>query len=171
MTRDPVTFGVGTTISLDVPPVFSSESVFMMCSTIAGQPNGTSSFGFRFRRDGYARMHLYPGGIQTNTLDPDPNKPATLCVERTSDTDFYYSIIIDEVKNPLGSFALPELAGIVNLHIGAQAFDISPDTFSFDNLQTYKCVRLGGANLDGDEDVDWNDLRVLVDWWFAGIGP
>jgi len=30
------------------------------------------------------------------------------------------------------------------------------------------CGRCGGANLDGDKNVDWNDLRELSDLWLAG---
>jgi len=33
------------------------------------------------------------------------------------------------------------------------------------------CGRCGGANLTCDGDVDWNDLRVLTDWWLAGTEP
>ncbi len=136
MTTDYVAFPVGETLSLDVPPDVDYGNPFMMCSTTAGQPNGTSTFGFRFRRDGnmYARMDLYPGGILANTLDPSPYKPATLFVKRTSDTDFDYSIKIEGVETHLGSFTLPNLAGIYNLHIGAQAYDLSSNTLAFDNL-------------------------------------
>lgn len=30
------------------------------------------------------------------------------------------------------------------------------------------CGRCGGANMTCDGNVDWNDLRVLTDWWLAG---
>jgi len=30
------------------------------------------------------------------------------------------------------------------------------------------CDRCGGANMDCDGDVDWNDLRELTAWWLAG---
>ncbi|MHC4084666.1 MAG: choice-of-anchor Q domain-containing protein, partial [Planctomycetota bacterium] len=33
------------------------------------------------------------------------------------------------------------------------------------------CGRCGGANLNCDVKVDFNDLRLLTDWWLAGIGP
>jgi len=140
MTSNTVEFNIGDILSLDVPAVSGTESVFMMCSTSAAQPNGTSTFGFRFRRDGvmYARMDLYPGGIQANTLDPNPDLPAKLIIKRTSDTYFEYSIKIEGVQTNLGSFILPSLSGIYNLHIGAQAYkQTSGTTFAFDNLQVY----------------------------------
>ncbi|MHC4642909.1 MAG: hypothetical protein ACYS32_14800, partial [Planctomycetota bacterium] len=140
MTTNSVRFAVGNILSLEVPPQAGAEGVFMMCSTTDGSPNGTSTYGFRFRRDGnnYARMDLYPGGMGTNTLDPDPSKPAILRVKRTSDTNFDYSITIEGVETMLGSFVLSQLSGITDLHIGAQAYDLWADTFSFDNLQVYK---------------------------------
>ncbi|MHC4624936.1 MAG: right-handed parallel beta-helix repeat-containing protein [Planctomycetota bacterium] len=30
------------------------------------------------------------------------------------------------------------------------------------------CGRCGGANMTCEGDVDWNDLRELLDWWLAG---
>jgi hypothetical protein len=33
------------------------------------------------------------------------------------------------------------------------------------------CGRCGGANLNCDVKVDFNDLLLLTDWWLAGIGP
>ena len=140
MTSNTVEFNIGDILSLDVPAVSGTESVFMMCSTSAAQPDGTSTFGFRFRRDGvmYARMNLYPGGIQANTLDPNPDLPATLMVKRTSDTYFEYSIKIEGVQTELGSFTLTNLSGNYNLFIGAQAYkQTSGTTFAFDNLQVY----------------------------------
>jgi len=141
MTSNTVVFNVGDTLSLDVPAISGTESVFMMCSTSPAQPNGSSTFGFRFRRDapgGYARMHLYPGGIQANTLDPNPDLPAKLIIKRTSDTGFLYLIKIEGEVTNLGSFTLPQLSGNIYLHIGAQAYrQISGTTFAFDNLQVY----------------------------------
>jgi len=29
----------------------------------------------------------------------------------------------------------------------------------------------GGANMTCDGNVDWNDLRVLTDWWLTGTEP
>ena len=138
MTTDYIAFSVGETLSLNVPPVLANQSTFMMCSTTAGQPDGTSTFGFRFRRDGpwYARMELCPGGILTPCpLDPSPGKPATLLVKRTSDTNFEYSIRIEGQVTQLGSFTLSQLSGIINLHIGVQGYGLSSVTFAFDNLQ------------------------------------
>ena len=175
MTTDCMAFCVGETLSLEVPAVSSNRNVFMMCSTTAGQPDGTSTFGFRFRRDGasYARMHLYPGGILTNTLDPDPTKPATVCVERTSDTDFDYSIIIDGARTQLGSFTLSELAGIINLHIGAQAYTMSSDIFVFDNLQISKCGDWGYHPMDFNLDcyVNMLDFAAFAGSWLECTMP
>jgi len=142
MTTNTVVFNVGDTLSLDVPAISGTGSVFMMCSTSAFQPNGSTTFGFRFRRDGpgYARMELCPGGILTPyPLDPSPDKPAILMVKRTSDTGFLYLIKIEGEVTNLGSFTLPQLSGIIDLHIGAQAYrQIMGTTFAFDNLQVYK---------------------------------
>jgi len=33
------------------------------------------------------------------------------------------------------------------------------------------CGRCGGANLNCDVKVDFNDLRLLTDWWLAGTEP
>jgi hypothetical protein len=33
------------------------------------------------------------------------------------------------------------------------------------------CGRCGGADLNCDGNVDWNDLRELTDWWLAGTEP
>jgi hypothetical protein len=173
MTTDCMPFCVGETLSLKVPSVSASEGVFMMCSTTAGQPDGTSTFGFRFRRDGYARIHLYPGGILANTSDPDPTQPATVCVKRTSDTHFDYSIIIDGVRTHLGSFTLSELAGIINLHMGAQAYDISSETFVFDNLEISKCGDWGYHPMDFNRDcyVNMLDFAAFVDGWLECTLP
>jgi hypothetical protein len=172
MTREAVEFAIGDTLSLEVPAVSDNEGVFMMCSTTAGEPNGTTTFGFRFRRDGgspgYARMHLYPpgtGGILADTLDPFPDKPATLRVKRTSNEDFDYSIEIEGEKFPLGSFTLPELSNSNNLHIGAQAYGLSSGTFEFDNLKIARCGDWGYHPMDFNLDCNVNMLDFAV---FAG---
>ncbi len=172
MTVVAVDFAVGDSLSVDVPPVPGSQSVFLMGSTTAGQPNGTSSFGFRFRRDGSLdRLHLYPGGITASTPDPSRDKPATLKITRTSETDFAYFIAIEGVQTQLGSFTLSQLAGIHSLHIGAQAWDLASHVYSFDNLQVSRLgilSRLDGANLNGDDAIDLNDLLEFAEWWLAG---
>ncbi len=177
MTGEPVEFAIGETLSLEVPAVSDNEGVFMICSTTTGEPNGISNFGFRFRRDGgspgYARMHLYPGGILANTLDPDPNKPATLRVKRTSYADFDYSIEIQGERTRLGSFILPELSGINNLHIGAQAFDVFSDIFVFDNLKIAKCGDWGYHPMDFNRDcyVNMLDFAVFAGGWLECTMP
>ena len=136
MTSNTVGFNVDDALSLDVPAISGTESVFMMCSTAAAQPNGSITFGFRFRRGGgIVRIDLSPGGSGTNTADPCSARPAILIVTRTSDTGFEYSIKIEGAQYCLGSFALPNLAGNYNLHVGAQAYkQTSGTTFAFDNL-------------------------------------
>ncbi|MHC4643392.1 MAG: metallophosphoesterase [Planctomycetota bacterium] len=178
MTSEAVEFAIGETLSLEVPAVSDNNDVFMMCSTTAGQPDGTSTFGFRFRRDGgspgYARMHLYPpGDILADTLDPDPDKPATLCVKRTSYADFDYSIEIEGEKTRLGSFILPELSGITNLHIGAQAFNISRGTLVFDNLKIARCGGWGYHPMDFNRDcyVNMLDFAVFAGGWLDCTMP
>jgi len=166
MTSEAVEFAIGATLSLEVPARSGDEGVFMMCSTTNGQPDGTGTFGFRFRRDGYyARMHLYPGGLQTNRSDPDPTKPATLCVERISDTGFEYSIKIEGSETALGSFTLDQLSGVTNLHIGAQAYDTKVNTFSFDNLKIDRCGNWGYHSMDFNRDCYVNSLDFAM---FAG---
>ncbi len=187
MTTDPVVFPVGEILSLDVPPISANQSAFMMCSTIAGQPNGGTSFGFRFRRDGgtLVRMQLCPGDILPSTNDPSPGKPATLMVKRTSETDFEYSIRIEGGVTQLGSFTLSQLSGNIDLHIGAQAYALSGGTtFAFDNLRvsnalisteltvlTYnthlfensplECiVRCGGLAFWLEDPPDWADYAL-----------
>jgi hypothetical protein len=175
MTTDCKAFCVGVTLSLEVPGYSGSGDIFMMCSTTDGQPDGTSTFGFRFRRDGgtYARMQLYPGGIVADTLDPDPTEPATVCVERTSDTDFDYSIIINGTKTQLGSFTLSQLAGIINLHVGAQAYALSNKTFAFDNLRILSCGDWGYHQMDFNQDcfVNMLDFSAFCEGWLECTMP
>jgi hypothetical protein len=179
MTSEAVEFAVGETLSLEVPAVSDYEGVFMMCSTTDGQPdpNGAGTFGFRFRRDGgslgYARLHLYPGGILADTLDPNPNKPATLLVTRTSDTNFEYSIKIEGEETALGSFTLPELSGITNLHIGAQAYGLSSGTFVFDNLKITRCGDWGYHPMDFNLDcyVNMLDFAEFAGGWLECTMP
>jgi parallel beta-helix repeat protein len=160
MTSDAVGFTTGETLSLEVPASSGNHDVFMMCSTTAGQPDGSSTFGFRFRRDGaeYARMNLYPGGIIANTLDPSPDKPATLLVKRISDIDFEYSIKIEGAQTQLGSFTLPSLAGIYNLHIGAQAYKQTSDVFTFDNL-SIRSSRIHNIT----KDIWYGSIQLSID--------
>lgn len=170
MTSEAVEFAIGATLSLEVPARSGNEGVFMMCSTTAGQPNGTSTFGFRFRRDGgspaYARIHRYPpDDIVADTQDPCNTKPATLIITRTSDVDFGYSIEIEGEKTKLGSFILPELSGITNLHIGAQAYGLSSGTFVFDNLKIDRCGYWGYHPMDFNRDCYVNSLDFAI---FAG---
>jgi hypothetical protein len=179
MTSEAVEFAIGETLSLEVPAVSDNNGVFMMCSTTDGQPdpNGPGTFGFRFRRDGvslsYARMHLYPGGILANTTDPFPDKPATLRVRRTSYADFEYSIEIEGEKTRLGSFILPELSGITNLHIGAQAYGLSISTFVFDNLKISRCGNLRYNPMDFNRDcyVNMLDFAVFAADWLECTMP
>jgi hypothetical protein len=160
MTSNTVGFNIGDTLSLEVPASSGNHDVFMMCSTAAGQPDGSSTFGFRFRRDGaqYARMNLYPGGIIANTLDPSPDKPATLLVKRVSDMDFEYSIKIEGTETQIGSFTLPSLAGIYNLHIGAQAYKMTSDAFAFDNL-SIRSYRIHNIT----KDIWYDSIQESID--------
>jgi hypothetical protein len=160
MTSNTVGFNIGDTLSLEVPASSGNHDVFMMCSTTAGQPDGSSTFGFRFRRDGaqYARMNLYPGGIIANTMDPSPDKPATLFVKRISDIDFEYSIKIEGAETQLGSFTLPSLAGIYNLHIGAQAYKLTSDAFAFDNL-SIRSSRIHNIT----KDIWYDSIQLSID--------
>jgi hypothetical protein len=176
MTSDPVGFNVGETLSLDVPGIQGSEGVFMMCSTSAAQPDGISTFGFRFRRDGpgYARMHLYPGGIEVNTADPCHDQPATLFVKRTSDVDFEYSIKIQGARTYLGSFTEPNLSGFSNLHIGSQAYNTSSRIFEFDNLKIVKwCGDWGYHSMDFNKDcyVNLDDFSMFAAHWLECTMP
>jgi hypothetical protein len=159
MTSEAVRYGAGETVSLDVEAISGSEAVFMMCSTTAGEPDGTSSFGFRFRRGGgFARIDMYPGGTAANTADPCSSKPATLRVKRTSHSGFDYSIIIEGAETQLGSFTLPSLTTIFDLHIGAQAYDASSDTFVFDNLLAYSGADwkvVSPANTGNTDSYNW----------------
>lgn len=136
MTSETVDFSVGNKLCLDVPPVSINQCVFMTVSTTAAQPNGSSSYGFRFRRGGgVVRIMRYPGGEGVNTDDPDDTKAAILTVTRITDSDFDYSIVVEGAQIQLGTFTLSELASITSLHIGAQAYALSSHTFPFDNLQ------------------------------------
>ncbi|MHC4744106.1 MAG: hypothetical protein ACYS8Z_19485, partial [Planctomycetota bacterium] len=154
MTESAVRFGVGETLTLEVPPVSGSRGAFMMCSTAAENPDGTSTFGFRFRRGGgIVQMQLYPGGLQTDIADPAADKSATVCVTRTSDGGFDPSIIIEGARTQLSSFSLSALAGITNLHIGAQAYGSTSGLFVFDNLQVYKCADVFTDHFDGDTGI------------------
>ena len=114
---------------------------FMQVSTIPGQPDGTSSFGFRLRRDtGGFRIHRYSSaagsGIVGGFLD-NPSGALTMRIDRTSATDFsfYYDTpTADPVL--LGSASLPDVAAIDDLYVGVQAFtSTGTPTFHFDNLQ------------------------------------
>lgn len=177
MTSDTVEFAIGATLSLEVPPRSGYEGVFMMCSTTAGQPD-PNTFGFRFRRDldisSYARINLYPGGIPTNTSDPDPTKPATLCVTRISDTGFDYSIKIEGNETALGWFTLDQLSGVTNLHIGAQAYATTEDTtFLFDNLKLDSCGYWGYRSMDINRDcvVNLLDFAMFAGGWLECTMP
>jgi glucuronoarabinoxylan endo-1,4-beta-xylanase len=162
MTSDSVGFDVGETLSLDVPAVSGTEGVFMMCSTSAYQPDGTSTFGFRFRRSqGIVRIDLYPGGAGTNYSDPCSIRPARLIVSRTSDTGFDYSIKIEGAQYHLGSFTLTNLAGNYNLHVGAQAYkQTSGTTFPFDNLSIQ--VQPAGLIHNITRDIWYDSIQLAI---------
>jgi len=180
MTTDPMPFDINDTLTLDVPARSGSQGVFLMCSTSAIQPDGTSSFGFRFRRDGsgFARIELFPGGFLPNTFDPTPDKPAMLIIKRTSDTNFNYSIRIEGAQTYLGSFTLANLSGFYSLHVGAQAFNTAASTFVFDNLTIQPLRRIHNITRDAlydtiqlsiDDAVDGDLIEVFAGRYYEAI--
>ena len=137
----PVPFLVGELLAVDAPgPGTLGSGVFLMFSTTAAQPNGTSSYGISLsRKSGKFRTKLYPGDNSPQLRAPDPNTVATLWIQRASDTvfDSYYQMEGSETMTLISSDTITQLAGITDLYIGVQAF---VGSFSFDNL------RIAGVN-------------------------
>ncbi len=137
MRTSTVSFLVGEWLGIDAPgPGPDGFNVFLMFSTTAAQPNGSTSYGIRLAREATAglRTKIYPGGAQPSVPDPDLTTPATLWINRVSDTVFesYYEMDGSGTKTFVSSDSMPDLAGITDLHIGAQVWKGSQ---SFDNLR------------------------------------
>ena len=138
MRTSTVSFAVGEWLGIDAAAPGASTSghnVFLMLSTSTGQPNGTSSYGIRLARENATvRTKIYPGGNQPTVPEADVTTPATLWINRVSDTvfDSYYEMEGSGTKTFVSSDSMPDLAGITDLHIGAQAWAGSQ---SFDNLR------------------------------------
>ncbi len=174
MITDETAFCIGDALSIEVPGISGYQGVFMMCSTTAGQPDGTTTYGFRFRRGGgIVRIDRYPGGAVTDSTDPSPGSPAVLRVIRTSGADFDYFIEINGTETPLGSFTIEEMSPYYNLHIGAQAFDTTGNTFSFDNLFVSKCGDWGYHSMDFNLDcyVNLQDFAEFSKSWLRCTVP
>ncbi len=145
-----VPFLVGEWLAVDAPGPGASTSghnVFLVFSTTAGQPNGSSSYGIRLARENATlRTKIYPGGNQPTVAEADVTTPATLWINRVSDTvfDSYYELEGSGTLTPVSSDSMPDLAGITDLYIGAQAWAGSQ---SFDNLRILSSTSGGVASI------------------------
>ncbi len=139
--------GVGEQFRIDVGRVnLAGNTMFSMVSTHPALPDGTSEFGFRFRR------HSNNEGLFIETIsngsdivgpsfpDPDPSASLTLWIDRITATQFgfYYSEIGSGSRTFVGNSSLLPSEVTSSFHVGAQTWRFltdSPPAYAFDNLQ------------------------------------
>jgi hypothetical protein len=117
------------------------DAMFLMLTTGTGQPNGSSSFGFRLRvesNQSVIRLATYSNGgsTLTNTSVAPTVAPDTFWIDRTSATDFefYYGPAGSRTLITTGSLLAPEVTG--PLRVGVQAFSTSgSEEYNFDKLR------------------------------------
>jgi hypothetical protein len=147
----------GTAWGIDIE---EPGNAFFMTSTVAAQPNGTSSFGFRLRRDATWRLaavdsagsELIDTGV-TGAAGP----PGTMWIDRVTDTEFrfFFEVTGSGERTPLASTTHADLRDVANLFIGVQFFDTSRVRFSFDNLRSGPVPETGQA-VDADAIDDFS---------------
>ncbi len=138
--------GIGESFRVDVSPLFAAyNGTKSVISTGTSVPNGTSTFGFRLRRDGPPglRIDTWSDGVYStgpSLTDPDPSEPLTFWIDRMTSTDFnfYYSLIGSAARTFVGSSSLLSSEVVGPLYVGVDAYRApsnSPTGFAFDNLQ------------------------------------
>ena len=154
---------VGQQVSVEMPGKSGSESLFLQLSTSKEQPNSTSSFGYRLRRDGGSPGLLRIEEISLNNDvivhtadDPNETAPLTVTARRVSETEFAFFYVTGSGEVQLGgTFTNPALAGESNLFFGVEAFGALERTYSFDDLAL--------ANVNADRGFfTGDDLAGLV---------
>ena len=137
---------IGESYSIDFLDARTGESggsgngAFLMLTTDTGQPNGSSSSGFRLRLDSQANIRLSTlsvnGPDPTITSSTSPSvAPDTFWIDRTTATDFefYYGSAGSRTWITTGSLH-PDDVDTETVHVGFQAFG-GATGFSFDNLE------------------------------------
>ena len=138
--------GVGEQFRIDVGRVnLSGNTMFSMVSTHPALPDGTSEFGFRFRRDSGDGLHIETISNGSDIIgpsfpDPDPSASLTLWIDRITATQFgfYYSEIGSGSRTFVGNSSLLPSEVTSSFHVGAQTWRFltdSPPAYAFDNLQ------------------------------------
>ena len=160
--------GTGQRVEVIVPPLkHTQDGVFLMCSTIAEQPDGKASFGLRLRRDtrGLWIMPVDDAGWRaplnskgelpsTIRLLPDPGGVLRLSIERVSATTFRgycqgvegnaEPVLIDEVD-------VPPLASHKSLYVGVQAFcNQVLHNYRFSQLQVAPVAEPSASQVDSE---------------------
>lgn len=148
-TVDPVPFGVGESLGVDVEGITSPEGVFLILGVAPGQPSAAEG-GYRWRRDGVGGTGLRiqrNGTTIINGTDPELASPATLWIDRLSSNTFEFLIQLEgeATRTSFGTDTHATLDGIFDLHIGMQAFDNPGDTFAFDNLRIVRTASLAAV--------------------------
>ena len=137
----------GTAWGIDIE---EPGNAFFMASTIAAQPNGASSFGFRLRRDATWRLATIDSA-ETELIDTAvegaQGPPGTMWIDRATDTEFrfFFEVAGSGERTALGSVTHPDLRDVADLFVGVQFFDTSPTRFTFDNLRSGPIPKAGQA--------------------------
>ena len=137
--------GVGETFHVDVGRVDSDRtSSFAMITTSLAQPDGVSSFGFRFRRDDgdtiiVERLSDGSDVMDATVAEPSQSDPLTFWIDRTTTTDFsfYYSPVGSANRTLVGNSSLLASEVTTDLHVGVQSYrhlSATPSAYEFDNL-------------------------------------
>jgi hypothetical protein len=146
---------VHTTSSLEIGDIYSIDFLtartgesggtangeFLMLTTGLGQPNGSSTSGFRLRLDsaGSIRLSTYSanGPDPTVSTGYSPSvAPDTFWAARVNATDFDFYFGPQGSRTFITSGSLhPDDIDTETLHVGFQAFSNPSTGFSFDNLR------------------------------------
>ena len=139
--------GIGETFSIDVVTPSTgagnnsggSDAARLMLTTGTGQPNGSSTFGFRLRIDSNTNIKIqtYSSTSSTNvdtgvspTVAPD-----TFWIDRVTATSFEFYYGSAGSRTLIGTGNL-EASDVVNpIHVGVQGFANPTELHQFDNLQ------------------------------------
>lgn len=140
--------GIGETYSIDALDPWSGgglsgggDGQFIMLTTSTGQPNGSSSYGFRLRVDNNSVIRLFTassaGNSTVNTTTSPSVAPDTFWIDRTTATDFefYYGPSLgSRTLITTGSLAASDV--VSPLHVGIQSWSTGgSEQYDFDNLQ------------------------------------